>query len=1706
MSVVKTSRRRQNSPRNSSSGAAVSSTRVFLCSDGTTRVLYEILGGGGGSGRATGRSNANTNAAATTTTVFVVCHDLFDCLDATKLLFLDLVRRHPECRILVYNQPGQAGTTFPVKAKGIGTSNSSADNTKQPQPQPQRTVALNNDFHADILYQLLCHVRSTGELPVDSAAACSRNSSIALHLIGIGNGVSVLLSLLDQYGSSDLFKLTGSSADGGSGSAVGDGSGDSILKSLISINGYATIDAQLAGILHSAKNAFMSFPANRPDLPISYLSHYMFSDEYIDKVSMDLALSIYTAVLNPISLEGRIRLVDGALKNRSIHHVDKLLERFGIPIIAIQSTGNRVVAPSNVDALLQGRRNASHIWSHDLRYNNTATAAAGKENDCYAQVGLTDMLDKCFQRDGSCMQDASDVVASSEALPPPSSLAIFVRAGHAIAQECKGPILGLLDRLVSPQSFPCGACESRQDGATRKTDTLRLSPPLSSTLPTPAKEEGRTRSSKAAQKDEKWRRGGKKSTISGGDGDKGKGKKNGKKSQESRPEIKSNCKSMAPIGKQNGGIPPSKERQTTRGRARKKKREPKSAASSRRNPTRNGPSASQACDGAANDWAKEESLQGSESPLDSVENVESTSITPYIVKGAPRCSLNEIISPTGAGADKPLEEKISGKVPQLQDYITRGIPTELIPTEIKAGSPTVEQMRHRRWEFSSANPTIAIPPEMTRIVTHTSPPTVEELELGFYKELVAEREREARRMENERRKATREVDHSDVKNEQMKRSLEYQREDKQQLDKLREENLRREKERAQHQLQRRIEVDEMENSLIRSGLVDPYMPAEGEAPPIRSLPPTRFIHLASSSSSRIDPCHLATTKLDGILDVLDNDAELAATKGMRMTVNEFEQIRRKLRQQHLEKEMELRRMTSAERHVLFMRKARDIQRTWRGHQGRMIAAGVLRDKRRKDTVYNAVVLIQKCRRGSVGRIVACEKRDEAIRFARTIAGAGTIQRCWRGCVGRRVARLRRQELLAIICQSMYRGHRGRTVAINERHHQERIRLENSSAIKIQCMWRIGIALEECRLQLIRRIASIDLQRIVRGHIARRKATKMRIWATTEPGPARIELGLRLIKESQDEFERQRDDIDGLHRAQEIAETRVNRMFRTLKESEKELAHLQKELDDLESPDEIQGDGADDEEEIGNNAKEEDVSKALISSDTDTLEREKRRRYLQSEVQDVLSKVNEKRTALASLETKISDMEATRERKDREFKRMQRDLMELLSDQKDELDELRERGMELETVTATTAVAAAATAQKARDHEIQTNKMFHRQEELMKFQFMSMSLSYMSSLGMLKQMKNMASDATATAVSCSADTAAAAAAAAAAANLPSPSSEALPSHLASRLSVAQTKGSGFEPSTDKMPQGDAGVKGLDTDADEPLPQDCHGWTVGDVSKWLRKLSLGIYAGKFAEASVDGEFLLELKEDDLGGVLGMKHKLHRRKLILAREKLSLSPEEGKRRDAAVRFVDDDVAPSRKRTSMSPSSLDQESSLLVSGENHHHHYNQQRNRRRLAMPFALGSVPSPAAGVVFSHARHGRLKRLEESLDEGFDIDAKDDQGNTLLMTAVQNGNKKAVDMLIRRGSTLNHMNGNGNTALHYALAYDTTGEIATYLIERGADDTIENRQGLSAYDGLGDDDPGTVAGIEEDDDGEEEEDLDVDSTVNDSRIEMVVAANI
>lgn len=109
-------------------------------------------------------------------------------------------------------------------------------------------------------------------------------------------------------------------------------------------------------------------------------------------------------------------------------------------------------------------------------------------------------------------------------------------------------------------------------------------------------------------------------------------------------------------------------------------------------------------------------------------------------------------------------------------------------------------------------------------------------------------------------------------------------------------------------------------------------------------------------------------------------------------------------------------------------------------------------------------------------------------------------------------------------------------------------------------------------------------------------------------------------------------------------------------------------------------------------------------------------------------------------------------------------------------------------------------------------------------------------------------------------------------------------------------------------------------------------------------------------------------------------------------------------------------------------------------------------------------PSLDTVFSQARNGRIKRVEESLNLGFPIDAEDERGNTLLLVATQNRNKKLVEMLLLRGADINHQNASGNTALHFALAFDPEGALSEFLIEHGADDTIENIEGLTPYDGV------------------------------------------
>ncbi|CAM9805513.1 unnamed protein product, partial [Heterosigma akashiwo] len=105
--------------------------------------------------------------------------------------------------------------------------------------------------------------------------------------------------------------------------------------------------------------------------------------------------------------------------------------------------------------------------------------------------------------------------------------------------------------------------------------------------------------------------------------------------------------------------------------------------------------------------------------------------------------------------------------------------------------------------------------------------------------------------------------------------------------------------------------------------------------------------------------------------------------------------------------------------------------------------------------------------------------------------------------------------------------------------------------------------------------------------------------------------------------------------------------------------------------------------------------------------------------------------------------------------------------------------------------------------------------------------------------------------------------------------------------------------------------------------------------------------------------------------------------------------------------------------------------------------------------------------SWVRHNKPQEVERALnapDWEMPIDYQDDTGNTLLLLAAQNNNKRIVKLALRRGAEMNKQNVNGQTVLHYAFRYGFDA-LAEWLLAHGADDSLRNADGLTCYEGLG-----------------------------------------
>ncbi|ASU61341.1 ankyrin repeat domain-containing protein [Nocardiopsis dassonvillei] len=84
----------------------------------------------------------------------------------------------------------------------------------------------------------------------------------------------------------------------------------------------------------------------------------------------------------------------------------------------------------------------------------------------------------------------------------------------------------------------------------------------------------------------------------------------------------------------------------------------------------------------------------------------------------------------------------------------------------------------------------------------------------------------------------------------------------------------------------------------------------------------------------------------------------------------------------------------------------------------------------------------------------------------------------------------------------------------------------------------------------------------------------------------------------------------------------------------------------------------------------------------------------------------------------------------------------------------------------------------------------------------------------------------------------------------------------------------------------------------------------------------------------------------------------------------------------------------------------------------------------------------------AREGRTEELLEFLDHGLPVDARDEQGNTLVMLAAYHGQEATVRALVDRGADVDLRNDRDQTPVAGALFKGEEGIVAL-LVAAGAD---------------------------------------------------------
>ena len=188
---------------------------------------------------------------------------------------------------------------------------------------------------ASCLHELLQHLEISGDF---------FSATRPFHLVGFGNGANIAATFASLHGHRVETYC---------------------LRSLVLLNGFASLDAELTANLTSAENVFQCLPSDKPELARDYFKQYLLSRDYVDRVGKDMAWNLLTAISNPISMAGRLLILKGAMLHVDLTSSKTNLKACrGIPMIVVHSTENKLVSSSHVSRLIEGR-NVKHIYAHE---------------------------------------------------------------------------------------------------------------------------------------------------------------------------------------------------------------------------------------------------------------------------------------------------------------------------------------------------------------------------------------------------------------------------------------------------------------------------------------------------------------------------------------------------------------------------------------------------------------------------------------------------------------------------------------------------------------------------------------------------------------------------------------------------------------------------------------------------------------------------------------------------------------------------------------------------------------------------------------------------------------------------------------------------------------------------------------------------------------------------------------------------------------------------------------------------------------------------------------------------------------------------------------------------------------------------------------------------------------------------------------------